>query len=86
MCSFACFFFMFVLKMLAAIKRKYTHKTLRENCQTLKDLEKGESKKGVAAKHNVPKNTLLTWVKNKEKLFDALKKGTNDKRQKLRQS
>ena len=30
------------------------------------------------------KNTLSTWVKNKEKLFDALKKGTNVKRQKLK--
>ena len=65
-------------------KGKYTHKTLREKCQTLKDLEKGESSKDVAGKYNVPKNTLSTWVKNKEKHFDALKKGTNFKRQKLK--
>ena len=58
-------------------KRKFTDKTLREKSQALKDLEKGESNKNVAAKYNVPKNTLSTWVKNKEKLFDALKKGTN---------
>ena len=70
--------------MLVAGKRKYTHKTLREKCQALKDLEKGESNKDVAAKYNVPKNTLSTWVKKKIKLFDALKKGTNVKRQKLR--
>ena len=56
--------------------------TLREKCQALQDLEKGESKNDVAAKYNVPKNNLSTWVKNKEKLFDALKKGTNVKRQK----
>ena len=88
-CVFFCLFFLhvvvlFVLKMLVAGKRKYTHKTLREKCQALKDLEKGESNKDVAAKYNVPKNTLSTWVKNKEKLFDALKKGTNVKRQKLK--
>ena len=65
-------------------KRKYTHKTLCEKCQVLEDLEKGESNKDVAAKYNVPKNTLSTWVKNKEKLFDALKKGTNVKKQKLK--
>ena len=87
---FFCLFFLhvvvllFVLKMLVAGKRKYTHKTLREKCQALKDLEKGESNKDVAAKYNVPKNTLSTWVKNKEKLFDALKKGANVKRQKLK--
>ena len=62
----------------------YTHKTLCEKCQALKDLEKGESNKDVAATYNVPKNTLLTWVKNREKLFDVLKKGTNVKRQKLK--
>ena len=52
--------------------------------QALKDLEKGESNKDVAAKYNEPSNTLSAWVKNKEKLFDALKKGTNVKRQKLK--
>ena len=51
---------LFVLKMLVAGKRKYTHKTLREKFQALKDLEKGESNKDVAAKYNVPKNTLST--------------------------
>ena len=55
-----------------------------EKCQALKDLEKGESSKDVAGKYNVPKNTLSTWVKNKEQLFDALKKGTNVKRQTLK--
>ena len=88
-CVFFCLFFLhvvvlFVLKMLVAGKRKHTHKTLREKYQALKDMEKGESNKDVAAKYNIPKNTLSTWVKNKEKLFGALKKGTNVKRQKLK--
>ena len=38
----------------------------------------------VPAKYGVPKNTLSTWVKNKEKLLDSLEKGNNIKRQKLR--
>ena len=70
--------------MLVAGKQKYTHKILRKKCQALKDLEKRESNKDVAAKYNVPKNTLSTWVKNKEKRFAALEKGTNVKRQKLK--
>ena len=41
------------------------------------------SNKDVAAKYGVPKNTLSTWVKSKEKLFAALEKGTNIKRQEL---
>ena len=59
-----------VPKMLVVGKRKYTHqctrKTLSEKRQVFKDLENGESSKD--------KNTLSTWVKNKEKLFDAQKK------------
>ena len=65
---------LFIFKILVTGKRKCTHRTLREKCQAVKDLEKGESNKDVAAKYNVPKNTLSTWVKNKEKLFDALKR------------
>ena len=88
-CVFFCLFFLYVilllvLKTLVVGKRKYTHKILCEKCQTLKDLEKRESNKDVAAKYNVHKNTLLTWVKNKEKVFDALKKVANIKRQKLK--
>ena len=88
-CVFFCLFFLhivvlFVLKMLVAGKQNYTHKTRREKCQALEDLEKGESTWDVAAKYNVPKNTLSTCVKNKGKFFYALKKGTNVKRQKLK--
>ena len=63
--------------MLVTGKRKHIHKTLREKCQALKNLENGESNNDVAAKYNLPKNTLSTWVKNKQKPFDALKKGIN---------
>ena len=86
-CVFFFLFFLhvvvlFVLKMLLAGKRKYIYKTLREKCHALKELEKEESNKDIAAKYNVARNTLSTWVKNKENLFDALKKGANVKRQK----
>ena len=49
-CMFFCLFFLhivvlFVLKILVVGKQKYTHKTLREKCQALKDLEKAKEKK-----------------------------------------
>ena len=72
--------------MLVAGKHKYDQKTLHEKCQALKDLEKGMNNKDVAAKYGVPKNTLSTWAKNKEKLLDPLKKGRNIKQQKFRTS
>ena len=65
------------------MKTKYTHKTLREKCQALKDLEKEENDKDLAAKYNVPENTLSAWVKNRKTW--CTKKGTNVyKRQKLK--
>ena len=42
------------------------------------------SNKEVAAKYNVPKNTISTWVKNKDKILSSLQEGQNVKQQKLR--
>ena len=67
-------------------KRKLVNKILKEKCAATKDLEKGVSNKGVAEKYSVPKNTISTWVKRKDKLFSALEKGSNIKRQKLRKA
>ena len=55
--------------MFIAQKRKYVHKTRRED---------------VATKYGVSKNTSSIWVKSKEKLFAALEKGNDVKRQKIR--
>ena len=41
------------------------------------------SNKDIADKYGVPKNTLSTLVKNKEKLLNSLEKRSNIKRQKL---
>ena len=66
-------------------KRKHAHKTLKEKCQALKDLESSSlSKSEVAAKYGIPRNTLSTWIKNKQKILSALEQGSNPKRQKLR--
>ena len=68
-----------------AVKRKLAVKTLAEKCQALRDLENGISNKNVAEKYGVPKNTVSTWLRNKEKLFTALEKSSN-KRKEVRES
>ena len=40
--------------------------------------------KDVATKYGVPKNTISTWIKNKDKIFSSLEKGQNVKHRKLR--
>ena len=47
--------------------------------QYLKDFEKGMSNRDVAAQYGVPKGTLSTWIKSKEKHLDSLEKGRNIK-------
>ena len=49
----------------------------------MKDLENELSNKGVAAKYDVPWNTISTWVKNKQKLTASLEK-RNSSRQNTR--
>ena len=65
--------------MLVAGKWKCNQKPC-EKFQTLKDLKKGMSNKDIADKYGVPKNTLSTLVKNKEKLLNSLEKRSNIKR------
>ena len=49
-------------------------KTETEKTQAL---EKGLSNKEVARKYNVPKNTISTWVKNKDKILSSLEEWEN---------
>ena len=68
-----------------SVKRKLNTKSLGEKCNALKDLESGMSNKEVAEKYGVPKNTISTWLKNKDKYRAASDKSSN-KRKKLRES
>ena len=52
--------------------RKLNTKTLKEKCDILSHIEKGMTNKEAADKFGVPKNTISTWIKNKEKMFQAL--------------
>ena len=64
-----------------ASKRKLNTKSIKDEYSTLKEVEDGKTKSQVAAKYGIPKSTLSTWLKNKDKIFEATKKGSNSKRQ-----
>ena len=64
---------------------KYKYKSIKDKYNALKEVEDGKTKSQVAAKYGIPKNTLSTWLKYKDKIFEATKKGSNSKRQRLRQ-
>ena len=52
--------------------------------KAIKDLEQGMFNTNVANKCGVPRNTVSTWFKNKEKLLFSLEKdGSSSKRKKL---
>ena len=59
---------------MAPHKRMQRSKSLIEKCKALKDLERGMSNKDVAEKYGVPRNTVSTWAKNKERLLPLLEK------------
>ena len=61
-----------VVKTKMSVKRKLDTKTLTEKCDILSHIEKGMTNKEAADKFGVPKNTISTWIKNKEKFFQAL--------------
>ena len=63
------FFVLSVLKIKMSVKRKLNTKTLKEKCDILSHIEKGMTNKETAGKFDMPKNTISTWIKNKEKSF-----------------
>ena len=62
----------FVFCFLLSVKRKLNTETLKEKCDILSHIEKGMINKEAADKFNVPKNTISTRIKNKEKFFQEL--------------
>ena len=55
-----------------SVKRKLNAKNLKEKCDILSHTEKGMTNREATDKFGVPKNTIQTWIKNKEKNFQAL--------------
>ena len=66
-----------------ASKRKLSRKSIKDKYSALKEVEDGKRKSQVTAKYGIPKNTLSTWLKNKDKIFKDTKKGSNSKPQRL---
>ena len=60
-----------VAKTKMSVKRKLNTKTLKEKCDILSHIEKGMTNKETADKFGVLKNTISTWIKNKEKIFSS---------------
>ena len=54
---------------LARTKRKLKLSTLTQKCKIISEIEKGLSNKAATEKYGVPKNTILTWMKNKSNIF-----------------
>ena len=54
-------------------KRKLNTRSIKNNYNALKEVEDGNPKLKAALKHGIPRSTLSTWLKNKEKIFDAVK-------------
>ena len=69
-----------------ATKRKLNTKLIKEKYAALNEVEEESLKPQVAMKYDIPKNTLSTWIKNKEKKFESMKmQGNKSKRRKLKQ-
>ena len=66
------FFVLSVVKTKMSVKRKLNTKTLKEKCDILSHMGKGMVNKEAADKFSVPINTISTWIKDKEKVFQAL--------------
>ena len=45
---------------------------MHEKFKALKEIENGLSKKETASKYNVALNRISTWLKNKEKIINAV--------------
>ena len=57
---------------MSSVKRKLTNKTLVQKCEIIRHIEKGMTNREASERFGVPKNTISTWIKNKEKLLAAL--------------
>ena len=75
----------FIIMATTASKRKLNTKSIKDKYSALKEVEDGKTKSQIAIKYGKPKNTWSTWLKNKDKILEVTKKGSNSKWQWLRQ-
>ena len=63
---------------MSAVKRQLKNTKLIQKCQIIRQIEKGMTNKKASEKFGVPKNTISTWMKNKDKLFEGLEQSSSD--------
>ena len=63
-----------------ATKRRAENKSYQIKYKALKELEKATPHKDVVSLFGVPKNTLSTWKKNKDKIFEKYNSSLISKR------
>ena len=63
----------FLFTEMSSIQRKRT--SLSQKYKAIVDLESGLKPSKVAEKFNVPRNTISTWIKKKDKIKSAFKSG-----------
>ena len=56
-------------------KQRHIDKSYKIKYKALKELEKGTPYKDVARMFEVPKNTLSTWKKHREKIYENYERG-----------
>ena len=54
---------------MSAVKRKLNNVSLIQKCKIIRHIEKGMTNKAASEKFGIPKNTISTWMKNKNKLL-----------------
>ena len=63
---------------MSAVKRKLKNTKLIQKCQIIRQIDKEMTNKEASEKFVVPKNTISTWMKNKDKLFEGLEQSSSD--------
>lgn len=63
---------------MSAVKRKLKNTKILQKCKIIKEIEKGMTNKEASEKFGVPKNTISTWMKNKEKLLKGLEQNSSE--------
>ena len=70
---------------IAGNKRRHREHNLDVKHAALMEIERGAANKDVSKKFNVPKNTLSTWKKNRDKIVTACKSSGGTKRQRIKE-
>ena len=63
---------------MSAVNWKLKNTKLIQNCQIIREIEKGMTNKEASEKFVIPKSTKSTGIKNKDKLFEGLEQSSSN--------